>query len=148
MLTCPMVANSKIIKGTPKNFRDGSICKEGQCKNNQDLGNLGGFHHKGATCTLTKIHNSFLQGHGVVYNSPRNFCALYLKPIFSEVFIFKLQRRVFFPLIFISSSNCSTIAFQFPLPGTPLKQPSFRTHSKASHSPQGFRTTPGFLTGP
>lgn len=77
-------------------------------------------------------HSSFLQGHGVVYNSPREFCALYLKPSFSEVFIFKLQRRFFFPLTSISSSNCSTIAFQFPLPGTPLKQPSFRTFSKAS----------------
>lgn len=130
MLTCPMVAILRQWKIFLRISEMEVAAKTASIKTTRTLATWGVFTRE--PNVPSQNHNSFLQGDGVVYNSPRNLCALYLKPSFSEVFIFKLQRSFFSPLTLISGSNCSTEAFQFPLPGTPLKQPSFRTRSKAS----------------
>lgn len=104
---------------------------------NQDHGNLAGGGGR-AGCVPLQGSQTYPQKNTVAFFRFMRWLIilletstlhLSLKPSFPEVFLFKLQIS-FFPLTSISSSNCSTIAFQFHPPGPPFKQPSLRTFSK------------------
>lgn len=143
----PQGCNTNTMKDILENSRDGSSCKEEQCKNKQDLGNFRCFH-KGQPNIPSQKHSSFLQGHGVVYTSPRKFCALYLILI-SLKFSSSSSKGGFFPLSLHFQQQLLHNIFAVPPTRHSFETTNFRTCSKASlilH--RGFRNTPSFPTGP